>query len=91
MIHDTGGGLRNVTDEARVVPDDCDMHLGRERPPKTRPGTVIGGWQRGSLTPQMPPSLLPTAAPDCDVGGKRRRPNVRGEVANRKEHRHSTD
>ena len=39
------------------------MHLGRERPPKTRPGTVFGGWQRGSLTPQMPPSLLPTIAP----------------------------
>jgi hypothetical protein len=39
------------------------MHLGRERPPKTRAGTVIGGWQRGSLTPQMPPSLLPAAAP----------------------------
>ena len=38
------------------------MHLGRERPPKTRLGTVIGGWQRGSLTPQMPPSLLLTAA-----------------------------
>ena len=39
------------------------MHLGRERPPKTRPGTVIREWQRGSLTPQMPPSLLPTIAP----------------------------
>jgi hypothetical protein len=39
------------------------MHLWRERPPKTRPGTVFGGWQRGSLTPQMPPSLLPTTAP----------------------------
>jgi hypothetical protein len=39
------------------------MHLGRERPPKMRRGTVIGGWQRGSLTPQMPPSLLPTTAP----------------------------
>jgi hypothetical protein len=39
------------------------MHLGRERPPKTRPGTVIGGWQRASLTPQMPPSLQPTTAP----------------------------
>ena len=39
------------------------MHLGRERPPKTGRGTVIGGWQRGSLTPQMPPSLVPTTAP----------------------------
>ena len=39
------------------------MHLGRERPPKTWRGTVIGGWQRGSLTPQMPPPLLSTSAP----------------------------
>ena len=38
------------------------MHLGRERPPPNRPGTGSGGWQRGSLTPQLPPSLLPTAA-----------------------------
>ena len=45
-----------------VPPDDSDMHLGRERPQKTRLGTVFGGWQRGSLTPQMPPSPLPTAA-----------------------------
>jgi hypothetical protein len=39
------------------------VDLGRERPPQRRLGTVIGGWQRGSLTPQMPPSLLLTAAP----------------------------
>jgi hypothetical protein len=73
MIHDTGGALRNVTEEARVVPDDSDMHLGRERPPKTRPGTVIGGWQRGSLTPQMPPSLLLTGALTATTGGTKRR------------------
>jgi hypothetical protein len=29
------------------------VNLGRERPPETGRGTVIGGWQRGSLTPQM--------------------------------------
>ena len=46
------------------------MHLGRERPPKTRPGTVIGGWQRGSLTPQMPPSPLLTAAPTATRAAK---------------------
>jgi hypothetical protein len=46
------------------------MHLGRERPPKIGRGTVIGGWQRGSLTPQMPPSLLPTAAPAASRAAK---------------------
>jgi len=38
------------------------MHLGRERPPFSKRGTSTGGWQRGSLTPQMPSSLLLTAA-----------------------------
>jgi len=52
-----------VSGTGAVPPDERDMRLGRERPPKIRPRTVIGGWQRGSLTPQMPPSLLVTAAP----------------------------
>ena len=51
------GALDGVTDKARFRRTNSDMHLGRERPPKTGPGTVIGGWQRGSLTPQMPPSV----------------------------------
>ena len=46
-----------------VLPDDSDTHPGRERPPTDRGrGTGFGGWQRGSLTPQMPPPLLLTAA-----------------------------
>ena len=67
---DTGGALRRCHGRSAVPPDDSDMHLGRERPPKTRPGTVIGGWQRGSLTPQMPPSLLPTTAPTATRAAK---------------------
>ena len=67
---DTGGALRGVMDESAVLPDDSDMHLGRERPPKTGRGTMIGGWQRGSLTPQMPPSLLLTAAPTATRAAK---------------------
>ena len=51
--HDLGGALGDVHGRSAVLPDDSDMHLGRERPPQRRPGTVIGGWQRGSLTPQM--------------------------------------
>ena len=53
---------RRCHGQSAVLPDDSDTHLGRERPPGSRPGTGIGGWQRGSLTPQMPPSLLLTAA-----------------------------
>ena len=90
MAHDIRRRTPQCQGRSAVLPDDSDMHLGRERPPKTRPGTVIGGWQRGSLTPQMPPSLLPDSRADCDTGGKERRPIDRGEVADRKEHRHFT-
>lgn len=50
---------------------------GRERPPKTGRGTVIGGRQRGSLTPQMPRHccLRPRSQ---DTGGEKRRPSDRG-------------
>ena len=68
------GDIRQRTPQCHgrsaVLPDDGDMHLGRERPPKIGPGTVIGGWQRGSLTPQMPPSLLLTAAPTATRAAK---------------------
>jgi hypothetical protein len=63
VTHDTGGALGDVTKRSAVLPDDSDMHLGRERPPFPRRRTSTGGWQRGSLTPQMSPALLPTAAP----------------------------
>ena len=67
-------GLRRRTPQCHgrsaVPPDDSDMHLGRERPPKTRSGTVVGGWQRGSLTPQMLPSPLLTAAPAATRAAK---------------------
>jgi hypothetical protein len=66
------------------------MHLGRERPPKTRLGTVIGGWQRGSLTPRMPPSLLITAAPTATRAAQSAARLTAGEVADRKEHRRFT-
>ena len=61
---------RRCHGQGAASPDERDMHLGRERPPKTGPGTVIGGWQRGSLTPQMPPSLLLTAAPTATRAAK---------------------
>jgi hypothetical protein len=48
--------------QSAVLPDDRDMHLGRERPPKTRPRTEIGGGRGGRLTPQMAPSLRLTTA-----------------------------
>ncbi len=69
MAHDIGSALRSVMDEARSA--GRQRHAsGRERPPKTRLGTVIGGWQRGSLTPQMPPSPLLTAAPTATRAAK---------------------
>ena len=38
------------------------MHLGCERPLLFKRGTSTGGWQRGSLTPQLSRSLLQTGA-----------------------------
>ena len=87
----TGGALDGVTDTARFSPDESDMHLGRERPPPTGPGTVIRGVAEGVA---HAPDASVTAADsraDCDTGGKERRPIDRGEVADRKEHRHFTD
>jgi hypothetical protein len=39
-------------------------------PYQLKHGAVIGGWQRGSFTPQMPPSLLLTAAPTATRAAK---------------------
>ena len=62
------------------------MHLGRERPPFSRRPTSTGGWQRGSLTPQMSRSVLQTAA-HSDTVGTNRRPLHRGEVVHSQRHR----
>ena len=62
VTHDTGRALGDVTDEARFCRTTATWMWGVSDPRKTRSGTVIGGWQRGSLTPQMPPSQLPTLA-----------------------------
>jgi len=56
------GALDGVTDRARLRRTNVTCLWGVSDPPKTRLGTVIGGWQRGSLTPRMAPSLLLTAA-----------------------------
>jgi hypothetical protein len=53
---------RRCHGSSAVLPDDSDTHPGRERPHGSRPGSGFGGWQRGSLTPQIPPPLLLTAA-----------------------------
>jgi hypothetical protein len=70
---ETGGAFGDGRDRARFLPDDSDIHLGRERPPKTGCGTVMGGWLRGSLTPQTLPSLFRDSRADCDARGKHRR------------------
>jgi len=62
LSHDIGGALHAGTGQSAVPPDDSDKHLGRERPPFFKRGTSTGGWQRGSLTPQMSCSRQPTAA-----------------------------
>jgi hypothetical protein len=62
VTHDTGGALGDVTDEARFCRTTATCIWGVGGPPLFNCGTSTGGWQRGSLTPQMSRSLLPTAA-----------------------------
>jgi hypothetical protein len=65
------------------------MYLGRERPPKTRPGTVIGGWQRGVADAPDASVTAADSRADCDTGGKQRRPLDRSEVTQRQGDRRS--
>ena len=60
---DTSGALGDGRDRARFCRTAATRIWGVSDPLPTGPGTRSGGWQRGSLTPQMPPSLLPTIAP----------------------------
>ena len=76
IARDTRGSLGDVANRARFcrttatpIPGVSDLH-------GSRPGTGFGGWQRGSLTPQMLRSLLLTAALHFDAGGTERRPAV---------------
>ncbi len=62
VTHDTGLALGDVTDEARFCRTTATHTSGVSDPHESRRGTRIGGWQRGSLTPQMSPPLLCTAA-----------------------------
>jgi hypothetical protein len=62
IARDARGSLGDVTDRARFCRTTATLILGVSDPHGSRPGTGFGGWQRGSLTPQMPPPLLLTAA-----------------------------
>jgi hypothetical protein len=61
-VSDTSGAFGDGRDRARFCRTIATCIWGVSDPLPTGPGTGSGGWQRGSLTPQMPPSLLPTAA-----------------------------
>jgi hypothetical protein len=59
---ETGGTLGDVADTPRFCRTTMTRIQGVSDPLRIRRGTAIGGWQRGSLTPQMPPPLLLTTA-----------------------------
>ena len=87
IARDTRGSLGDVTDRARFCRTTATPIPGVSDPHGSRPGTGFGGWQRGSLTPQMPPLTAADSRAHCDAGGTERRPVQRSEVAHRKEHR----
>ena len=87
---DADDALDDGKDRAQFRRTIATCIWGVSDPLPTGPGTGSGGWQRGSLTPQMPPSPALTAAPTATRAAKKRRPLDRGEVADRKQHRHFT-
>jgi Reverse transcriptase (RNA-dependent DNA polymerase) len=84
--HDVGGALGDVLGRSAVLPDGCDMHLRRERPPLFKRGTSTGG--RGGR-PSRPRCLAHCCdgRAHSDTGGTKRRPLHRGEVAHAQGHR----
>jgi hypothetical protein len=50
---DTSGALGNDRDRARFGRTTATCIWGVSDPYQLKHGAVIGGWQRGSLTPQM--------------------------------------
>jgi hypothetical protein len=57
------GALDGVAETARLLRTNVTRIWGVSDPLQLDHGAKKGGWQRGSLTPQMLPSLLLTAAP----------------------------
>jgi hypothetical protein len=78
-----------MTRQSAVLPDDSDMHLGRERPLPAEAWGRDRGVAEGVAHAPDDSATAPGGA-DCDTGGKERRPIDRGEVADRKEHSHFT-
>jgi len=89
VSHTTHGRRRpQCHGPSAVLPDDCDMHLGRERPPfQGSEPRQEGG--RGVASPHAPDASV--AAIDNraygDMGGTERRPLHRSEVAHWQGHR----
>jgi hypothetical protein len=52
---ETGGAFGDDRDRARFCRTTSTYIWGVSDPRKLGAGTAIGGWQRGSLTPQMTP------------------------------------
>ena len=66
----TSGAFGDGRDRARFCRTKATCIWGVSDPYQLKHGAVIGGWQRASLTPQMPPSLLTTAAPTAPRAAK---------------------
>jgi hypothetical protein len=87
VTNDTGGALGDVTDEARSCRTTATFIWGVSDPLFFKRGTSTGGWQRGSLTPQVSRSLPRPVALTATRVAQKRRPPRRGEVAHWQGHR----
>jgi hypothetical protein len=81
----TARRTRRCHGHGAAPPDECDMHLGCERPPPNRARDRVRGVAEGVAHAPDASVTAPDSRADCDTGGKERRPIDRGEVADRKE------
>jgi hypothetical protein len=87
---DTSGAFGDGRDRARFCRTIMTCIWGVSDPPD-RARDRVRGVAEGVAHAPDDSVTAPDSRADCDTGGKERRPIDRGEVADRKEHRHFTD
>jgi len=83
---DAGSALGNVTDGSAVLPDDNDIHLGRERPPLFKRLNLDRRVAEGVAHAPDASFTAADGRADCVTGGTERRPLRCNEVVQAQGH-----
>ena len=79
--------IRGCHGRGAVLPDECDMHVGRERPPLGGARGEVGGRKVGVAHAPDASSSAANSRADSDTGGTKRRPRQRSETTHSQGHR----